>query len=137
MFRKIIARGWWLILVALLGGGVFFALQIPRLHINASTDAFMEEDDPGLKGYYATRETWGSDEYVIVSLTADDWFTDAGVERLRQVEAELAAVPWTSHTMSVLDVPLLRQQTGQKSSLRLVKRLVTGELTKFLRDDVL
>lgn len=130
LFRNIIARGWWLILLLLLGGAGFFAAHIPSLEINAETDAFMEEDDPGLSTYYETREDWGWDEYAVVCVTADDWFSEEGVQRLRQIEADLAAAPWVGSTMSVFDVPLLRQNPGKKPNLLLIKRSI-----KSLGDD--
>ncbi len=113
-----------MILLALLGGCGFFVAHIPQLEINAETDAFMEEDDPGLSTYYETREDWGWDEYAVVCVTADDWFTAEGLRRLQEIEAELAAVPWAGSTMSVLDVPLLRQRPGVKPNLLFIKRAI-------------
>ncbi|NIP98147.1 MAG: hypothetical protein GWO24_33880, partial [Akkermansiaceae bacterium] len=121
-FRSIIERGWWLILIALLGGTAFLATGIPRLQINASTDAFLEEEDPGITVYYETREEWGTDEFAIVCITADDWFTPEGMKRLKAVEADVKAVPFVASTMSILDVPLLRQEPDRKASLFQISR---------------
>ena len=41
IYRIIIERAWWLILLVFLGAAAFFASWIPQLEINAETDAFM------------------------------------------------------------------------------------------------
>jgi predicted RND superfamily exporter protein len=111
-------------------GTVYFGAWIARLEINAETDAFMEQEDPGLKVYYETRDEWGWDEYVVVCVTADNWFTGEGIRRLRDIEADLKAVPGVSSTMSVFEVPLLRQHPGKKPNLLLVRRAI-----KYLGDE--
>ena len=116
-YRAIIEKGWGVILVVLIGGAVYMGAAIPKLKINASIDAFMEEDAPEVTTYYEAREDWGTDEFAIVCVSADDWFTPAGVERLRAIEADVKAVPFVASTMSILDVPLLRQEPEQKPNL--------------------
>lgn len=111
------ARGWWLILAALLGTAVWLATAVPRLQINAHTDSFLEEDDVGIARYYETRQEWGTDEYAIMCVTADDWFTEAGIGRLKAIEADLRKVPFVTSTLSVLDIPLLRQNPEQRPNL--------------------
>lgn len=101
----------------LLGGAAFFAAWIPRIEINAETDAFIAEDDPGLGTYFETRADWGWDEYATVCVTADDWFSEAGVARLKTMEAEFLAIPTVTSVMSVLDVPLLRQRPDERPKL--------------------
>ena len=130
IFRSIIERAWWLILLVLLGGGVYFATWIPKVEINAETDAFMEEDDPGLATYFETRGDWGWDEYATVCVTAEDWFTPEGVARLEAMREDFLAIGSVSSTLSILDVPLLRQRPGVKPQLTKIK-----EQTKFLAEE--
>ncbi len=118
-----------MILVILLGIVTFFAAWIPRLDINANTDAFLEEDSPVVSSYYETRNDWGTDEFGVVCATADDWFTEAGIARLKAIEADLKEVPYVASTMSLLDVPLLRQTPDEKPGLMTLLRGV-----KTLRD---
>ena len=49
--RSIVERGWWLILLLLIGTTVFFATALPKLDINANTDAFLEEESVGVSSY--------------------------------------------------------------------------------------
>lgn len=115
--RSLVEQGWWLILGLLLGTTVFFAAALPRLDINANTDAFLEEESSGVSTYYEAREEWGTDEFAVLCVTADDWFTEEGVARLLAIETDLRAVAFVSSTMSILDVPLLRQEPGEKPTL--------------------
>ena len=126
ILRFILERAWWLILLLLLGSGIFFALWVPRIEINAETDAFMAEDDPGLGTYYETRGDWGWDEYATVCVTADDWFSEAGVSRLLAIEEAFFAIPSVSSVMSVLDVPLLRQRPDEKPKLLELQQRATS-----------
>ena len=130
IYRIIIERAWWLILLVFLGAAAFFASWIPQIEINAETDAFMAEDDPGLETYFETRDDWGWDEYAIVCATADDWFTPAGVARIRAMEEDFLAIESVTSTMSVLDVPLLRQRPEVKPRLLELKKQATS-----LRED--
>ncbi len=115
--RSLIDRHGHLVLGLLLCLVLFFAAWIPRLDINANTDAFLEEESESVATYYETRGEWGTDEFAVVCVTADDWFTPAGIARLREIETDLAAVDFVGHTMSLLDVPLLQQQPESKPSL--------------------
>jgi predicted RND superfamily exporter protein len=99
------------------GTTVFFAAWIPRLDINANTDAFLEEESAGVSTYYEAREEWGTDEFAVFCVTADDWFTEEGIRRLREIDEDLKQVPFVSSTMSILDVPLLRQDPDKKPNL--------------------
>lgn len=115
--RSVVERCWWLILLLLVGTTVFFACALPRLNINANTDAFLEEESEEVSAYYETREEWGTDEFAVLCVTADDWFTPGGMKRLKEIEADLEATDFVAGTMSILDVPLLRQKPDEKPSL--------------------
>jgi predicted RND superfamily exporter protein len=115
--RKVLEQCWWLILLGLLGAAVFLCAAIPRLDINSNTDAFIEEDSPEVAVYYETREDWGTDEFAVVCVTAEDWFTPEGMARLQEIEADLLAVEFVQSTMSILDVPLLRQEPEKKPKI--------------------
>ena len=115
--RSIVERGWWLILLLLIGTTVFFATELPKLDINANTDGFLEEESVGVSSYYETREEWGTDEFAVLCVTGDDWFTPEGIGRLKAIEADLKEVEFVARTMSILDVPLLRQEPDKKPTL--------------------
>ena len=115
--RKSLKSGWLLALVVIFGVTIFLACFIPELKINSNTDSFIEEDTPEVTAYYETREDWGTDEFAVFCVTADDWFSEEGIARLQELEKDLAAVEFVESTMSILDVPLLRQKPEEKPKL--------------------
>ena len=115
-----------MILVLLLGTGAYLACFLPQVEINANTDAFMEEESEEVTTYYETRAEWGTDEFAIVCVTADDWFTPAGRARLQEIVADIEAAPFVASTMSVFDVPLLRQDPDRKPRLLKLKEHMTN-----------
>jgi predicted RND superfamily exporter protein len=127
--RSILERTWWLLLLIIIGGTLFFAAAIPRLDINANTDAFIEEESTGVSTYYEAREEWGTDEFAVLCVTADDWFTPEGIVRLKDLESDLKQAPFVASTVSVLDIPLLRQEPEKKPNLLFLARGI-----KTLRD---
>ena len=106
-----------MILLVLFGAVAIFGAAIPRLDLNSNTDAFIEEESPEVSAYYETREEWGTDEFAVFCVTADDWFTPEGMRRLKEIEADLQQVDFVESTMSILDVPLLRQEPDKKPNL--------------------
>ncbi len=97
-------------LAAMLGVALLLAAQVPRLQINAETDAFVDDEVGDMAAYYESREDWGFDEYAVVCVTADDWFTPAGVERVEAIAEDLRGAAHVSQVLSVLDIPLADQR---------------------------
>ena len=110
-YRSIISRGGWMILILLIGAAVFFGMHISKLDVNAQTEALMDSDDPDLAKYNELQQEWGSDEYAIISVTRDEWFSEEGIATFKEIVADLQAnVPHAGRTVSLLDVPLIRQK---------------------------
>lgn len=111
-YRTLILRGWWVILLVLAVGAVLLGRHVPDLEVHAGTSVLLNADDPDLAYYERTRPMWGYDEYAMVAMTHADWITPEGVALLERVVEALRAVPHVSSVVSILDVPLLRQQPG-------------------------
>jgi len=110
-YRALIIRGGWAIVAALLGAAAYLGSRLPDLEIDAGTDVLLNDDDPDLAYYSITRPDWGYDEYAIVCVTRDGWFTPDGLQALKALVKQLDhEVEHTEQVASVLDVPLLRNQ---------------------------
>ena len=123
-YAALIDRGWWAILLLLAVGVVLLGRHAPDLEVEAGTSSLLNEGDPDLAYYDASRSAWGSDEYAIVCASGRDWVSPEGAKDLRALVADLAAVPSAASVVSLLDVPLLRQADGTSfdlSKLRTVK----------------
>jgi hypothetical protein len=108
LYHRFIARGSLWILFSTLFLAVAAFLLLPRFAVEAGTDVLLDDRDPDLEYYNQTRSDWGTDEYVIVCVTKDDWFTPPNIATLISYEKVLAGLPHVRKTLSIAGVPLLR-----------------------------
>ncbi len=95
-------------LSVVLGLVAFFALYGQRFKLDASSESIVLENDRALKYYRATRETYGSDDFLIVSYTPhDELLSPASLKPLAKLRDELAQVESVKAVRSILDVPLV------------------------------
>ena len=114
--RPVVALGLVLIPVA------FFASYVPDLKLDASAESIILEHDEALKYYRASREIYGSDDFLIVVYTPhDDLFAPSSLAHLKQLRDELAGMDSVETVLTILDVPLVN---SPKVSL---KELTDGE----------
>ena len=86
----------------------FFAAFAPRFHLDASGDSLLLENDQDLRYYRSTRARYGSDEYLVITFTAnEDLFADETLAQLQSLRDELAALDGLETVTTILDVPLL------------------------------
>ncbi len=100
--RPVVALGLVLIPVA------FFASYVPDFKLDASAESIILEHDEALKYYRATREIYGSDDFLIVVYTPrHDLFAPSSLAHLKQLRDELAGMDSIRTIHSILDVPLV------------------------------
>ena len=127
-YETFIRRGWWALLVLLLGGGALLGRHAGDVRVDAGTSVLLNENDPDLIYYERTRPQWGYDEYAILCLTRDEWIDAEGIELLRGIVDELEAVPEISTVTSILKIPLLRQDDGLMPNLAKVPFLESEDI---------
>ena len=96
-----------LVLILVLAG--FSAYYAQNFGLDASSDAIVLENDPDLKYYNETREIFGSDDYVIITVTPHEGtslFDDKVIARLGELVAELEQLEDAESVTSILNVPL-------------------------------
>lgn len=87
----------------------FFAYYARDFRLDASSDAIVLENDPDLRYYDDTREIFGSDDYVIVTVTppeGKDLMDEQLLSRLGEMVAEFQAMEDVDSVTSILNVPL-------------------------------
>ncbi len=107
-YQRLIARGSPGILLLFLLLVAAAAALLPGFSVEAGTDVLLNDRDPDLEYYNQTRSDWGTDEYCIVCVTKEDWFTKENVKTFLDFGAALRGLPGVRKTVSIADVPLLR-----------------------------
>lgn len=97
-----------LVVAAILVITGFFTIQLRHFSLDATTDSLVLQSDPDLAYYRATRETFGSDEYVIVAFGSVDVLSPQNVELVEAITAQLAALPGIGSVTSLTTAPLFR-----------------------------
>ncbi|MEK7793728.1 MAG: MMPL family transporter, partial [Candidatus Hydrogenedentota bacterium] len=97
------------IVVATLIITAFFGYYVKDFKLDASGDSIVLENDQDLRYYNDTRDIFGSDDYVIITVTPkDDLFTEATLAKLKALRDELTAMESVASCNTILDVPLFQ-----------------------------
>ena len=86
----------------------FFAYHAPNLKLDASAESIVLENDPDLRYYRATRQIYGSDDFLIITYTPfDDLLSESSLATLKSLRDELSQLERVASVLTILDVPLL------------------------------
>ncbi len=97
---------WILLLVALLLLAAIAGL--PRFKLDASADSLTLENDAALGYFREVSKNYSSGDMLIVTFTPrEDLFSDAALQVLARLQADLEAVDGVNSVNSILNVPLL------------------------------
>ncbi len=111
--RPVVALGLVLIPVA------FFASYVPDFKLDASSESIILEHDEALKYYRASREIYGSDDFLIVVYAPhEDLFAPSSLAHLTQLRDELARIDSVETIHSILDVPLVNSPKVSLTELK-------------------
>jgi predicted RND superfamily exporter protein len=85
----------------------FFGYHLRNFRMDASSDSLVLENDTDLKYYEATRELFGTDDYIILTLTANQGvFSDDVLRAINELSNDLSKLPSADSVNSILTVPL-------------------------------
>ena len=100
--RPVVALGLVCVLVA------FFAIESRHFRLEASSESIVLENDRALNDYRASRERYGSDDFLIVTYAPfEDLWSPASLAHLTRLRDALARVQSVKAVVSILDVPLV------------------------------
>jgi len=108
-FQALLRRGRIPILLAFLAvaGGAGWFLR--DFGVEAGTDVLLDQADENLAYYNQSRADWGTDEYLIVCLRRNSgWISPDSLVLLQEIVKKVTAAPHVKSTLSLFDVPLLR-----------------------------
>ncbi len=85
----------------------FFGYHLRNFRMDASSDSLVLENDADLKYYEATREIFGTDDYIILTLTVNQSvFAEPVLRTMEALSRDLQKLPSTESVNSILTVPL-------------------------------
>ncbi len=114
----VLGRPWWTLAVVALVVALF-AAQAPGFRMDASSDSLVLEADEALRTYRLARERYGSDDYLIVTYSAEaELFADDTLADLARLRDALRELPAAESVTSILDVPLVESPSIELSQLR-------------------
>ncbi|MDB4038822.1 hypothetical protein N9519_07285, partial [Candidatus Thioglobus sp.] len=99
---------WSLVLFLIVIGTTF--LQIQNFSLDASSESLSLEGDNNLELYFDTQKTFGSDESLVISYTANEE-TILGtkqISHLRSLRDDLLNIEGINSVISILDVSLFQ-----------------------------
>lgn len=125
MYRPLISRGWPVLVLLFVGAGAFLGWQLRKLEVDAGTNMLLNENDPDLQYYNKTRADWEYDEYTIVCVHREDWFTPEAVQLLQDFSDALLKIENVQKVTSILTVPLIRVKPINFFSSKIVLPFLT------------
>jgi len=95
-----------LVLVAVL---IVFGYFSKNFQLDASSDTLLLENDPDLKYLREVNSKYGSKDFLILTYTPEKDLLDVEtIEHLNNLKNDLINLSWTSNVITILDVPLLK-----------------------------
>lgn len=108
----------------------FFAVFMPRFHLDASGDSLLLENDEDLRYYRSIRARYGSDDYLVITFSPEqDLFSVAALQDIQSLRDELAAMGGFSSVTTILDVPLIDSPRISLDELRVEVPTLLSERT--------
>ena len=96
----------------------FFAIQSQNFKLDASAESIVLENDQDLKYYRASREVYGSDDFLIITYTPPgDLFSTLSLGGLKALRDDLVQLRNVKTILSILDVPLVNSPKVKISDL--------------------
>ena len=109
LYEKYILGAPALYITLLIGISLFFGWQLRHFRLDASSDSIVLENDKDLLYYNYTRDVFGTDDYVVITITPrEELLSDGNLATLEEFVAEFEAMESVDSVVSVLTVPLFQ-----------------------------
>lgn len=97
---------------------LLLAFQAPNFRLDASAESLVIEGDQDYERYLKIRDSYGSDNFLIVTWSpSQDLFSAPSLEYLQTLHKALATLPSVNNVISLLNVPLLQSPPVTYSTL--------------------
>ena len=88
---------------------LIFGYFSKNFQLDASSDTLLLENDPDLKYLREVNSKYGTKEFLVLTYTPkDDLLDSVTIENLTNLKNELKNLNWVNNVITILDVPLLK-----------------------------
>lgn len=107
LYERVFLRLPLVVVLFYVAGILFFGYHIKDFRMDASSDSLVLENDSDLKYYEATRELFGTDNYIILAIALHrSVVSDEVLRMIDEISGELQKLPSIESVNSILTVPL-------------------------------
>ena len=106
---------------------VFFAFQLKNLRIDNSVEGFVVDNDPDKIYFEKFRETFGSDELIIIGFEADTVFDSEFLSLIDEITKKLEKYKYVDEVISLTNVKEIRGSEGLLEVNDLINHVPTSE----------
>lgn len=101
-----------MVMAVLLAATVFFACHIPAVSVEMSAKMLWIKDDPAIKLYDDTLETFGANKITVVFVKDSRLFTPKMLERLKAFQYALEKIPHVDRVDSLFTIAHVKSEAG-------------------------
>ncbi|MFT7219369.1 MAG: putative RND superfamily exporter protein [Candidatus Azotimanducaceae bacterium] len=80
---------------------------IGQFKFDASSDTLVVDEDPGLLEYNRMSALFGSDDFIVMTYSNENMFSDAALLDLAELQESMSQLPGILSTYSILNAPLI------------------------------
>ena len=108
MFSDLITKSPKLVLFIVFSLLIFIGAGASDFDLDASSETLLLENDPDLKLYRDSAKTYGSTDFLVVTVTPDEpIFKKSSIETFKKLIFELSNIDGIESVLSLLDAPLI------------------------------
>ena len=108
MFSNLITKSPKLVLFIVFSLLIFIGAGASDFDLDASSETLLLENDPDLKLYRDSAKTYGSTDFLVVTVTPDESiFKKSSIETFKKLIFELSNIDGIESVLSLLDAPLI------------------------------
>lgn len=108
MFSSLITESPKLVLFIVFSLLIFIGAGASNFDLDASSETLLLENDPDLKLYRDSAKTYGSTDFLVVTVTPDEpIFKKSSIETFKKLIFELSNIEGIESVLSLLDAPLI------------------------------
>jgi len=108
---------------------LFFALQVPKLQWDPSSEGYLSAADNSIQQYRSFQEKFGSNSTILVGIETSDVFQQPFLEKLILLHTELAEkIPYLTSISSLVNVMHVERSGDDVRLEKLLPEFVTGSM---------